>query len=424
MNEFGGRGPSESTVTTDLAKRGSVRALQWTNFFLADVQAGLGPFVAAYLASIGWQAGAVGRALTFGGIITVLLQTPAGWVVDRMAWKRLILVGGSAVLAVGALLLAFSGKAAVVYTAQGLIGLAGPFLGPTIAAITMGLVGPRLFDLQFGRNQGFNAAGNLFAAAVIAATSHFLSNRAIFYAVALLVLPTIFEAMRIRRDDIDLELARGGCEDEKEGDGTATLVRLSKDHVLLAFLACAFLFHFANAAMLPQLGELLAHGSVKTAAPFMGACVAITQIVMLCTAVFIGRYANRHGRKKLLLLGFGVLPIRAVLYTVLHAVPALLAVQILDGVANSIFGVVSILVIADRTRGTGRFNLAQGALATAVGLGAALSNAFGGTLMEKAGYRTSFLALGGVACLAFTLLLFVVPETVHTDRNTNQLVEG
>jgi MFS family permease len=420
VNELGGKTPSESIVIADEAKRGSIRALQWTNFFLADVQAGLGPFVAAYLASIGWQAGAVGRALTFGGIVTVLLQTPAGWVVDRVVWKRWILVGGSVVLAAGALLLAFSGKAAVVYTAQGLIGFAGPFLGPTIAAITMGLVGPRLFDCQFGRNQGFNAAGNLFAAAIIAGTSHFLSNRAIFYAVALLVLPTIFEAMSIRRDDIDLELARGGCEDKKaEGNGKAVLVRLAKDRVLLAFLACAFLFHFANAAMLPQLGELLAHGSVKTAAPFMGACVAITQIVMLCTAVFIGRYANLHGRKKLLLLGFGVLPIRALLYTVLHAVPALLAVQILDGVANSIFGVVSILVIADRTRGTGRFNLAQGALATAVGLGAALSNAFGGTLMEKAGYKTSFLALGGMACLAFTLLLFTVPETVHNDINTN-----
>jgi MFS family permease len=417
--------PEESLVAVDAAKRGSVRSLEWTNFFLADVQAGLGPFVAAYLASIGWQAGEVGRALTFGGIITVLLQTPAGWVVDRVAWKRLILVGGSVVLACGALLLASSGKASVVYTAQGLVGLASPFLGPTIAAITMGLVGVRLFDCQFGRNQGFNAAGNLFAAAIIACTSHFLGSRAIFYAVALLVLPTIAAAMLIKRDDIDHELARGGSEEEQdEGSGKSGLVKLAKDHVLLAFLACAFLFHFANAAMLPQLGELLAHGSMKAAAPFMGACVAITQIVMLCTAVFIGRYANRRGRKGLLLLGFGLLPIRAVLYTVLHAVPALLATQILDGVANSIFGVVSILVIADRTRGTGRFNLAQGALATAVGLGAALSNSFGGVLMEKVGYRSSFLALGGVACLAFLLLLFTIPETADGQMESNRLAKG
>jgi MFS family permease len=412
-------------MPVDRTKSGSVRALQWTNFFLADVQAGLGPFVAAYLAGIGWQAGSVGRALTFGGIVTVLLQTPAGWIVDRAAWKRLILIAGSLLLALGAILLASSGKTAVVYTAQGLIGLAGPFLGPTIAAITMGLVGTRLFDLQFGRNQGFNAAGNLFAAVVIAATSRYIGSRAIFYAVAVLVLPTVAAALSIKREDIDPELARGGCDTrEAEGDNDAVLSRLTKDRVLLAFLACAFLFHFANAAMLPQLGELLAHGSVQAAAPFMGACVAITQIVMLCTAVIIGRYANRHGRKKLLLWGFGVLPIRAVLYTLFHAIPALLAVQVLDGVANSIFGVVSILVIADRTRGTGRFNLAQGALATAVGLGAALSNTFGGMLMEKGGYRISFLALGGIACLAFLLLLVAIPETAHIDGEATQPLEG
>ena len=84
----------DSTRSTD-AKRSSIRALEWTNFFLADVQAGVGPFVAAYLASLGWQAGAVGRALTFGGIVTVLVQTPAGWLVDRASQKRAILIADS-----------------------------------------------------------------------------------------------------------------------------------------------------------------------------------------------------------------------------------------------------------------------------------------------------------------------------------------
>jgi MFS family permease len=147
----------------------------------------------------------------------------------------------------------------------------------------------------------------------------------------------------------------------------------------------------------------------------MGACVAITQVVILITAAFVGRFANQRGRKGLLLFGFGILPLRAVLYTLFHAVPALLAVQILDGVANSIFGIVSILIIADWTHGTGRFNLAQGALATAVGLGAALSNTFGGMLMEKAGYRISFLALGAIACFATLLLLVAVPETLQKN---------
>jgi MFS family permease len=125
------------------------------------------------------------------------------------------------------------------------------------------------------------------------------------------------------------------------------------------------------------------------------------------------------------LFGFGVLPVRAVLYTVLSAIPALLAVQVLDGIANSIFGVASILVIADRTSGTGRFNVAQGALATAVGIGAALSNAFGGTLMGKFGYRTSFLALGAIACLALLTLFLAVPETLpaKTEQKTKKTLE-
>lgn len=388
------------------SKQRTVHALEWTNFFLADVQAGLGPFVAAYLAGVGWHAGAVGRALTFGGVITVLLQTPAGWVVDRVAWKRTLLIAGTLVLAIGALLLGVSGNAVSVYTAQGLIGMAGPFLGPALAAITMGVVGAKLFDTQFGRNQGYNAAGNLFAAAAIAATSHWFGNRAIFFAAALVTLPTIAATLAIRRQDIDFDQARGGSERKAKGEGSP-----ARDRVVAAFLACAFLFHFANAAMLPQLGEMLAHGSARAAAPFMSACVAITQVVLMCTAAFFGRFANRHGRKGLLLFGFGVLPVRAALYTVLHSVPALLAVQILDGVANSIFGVVSILVVADRTRGTGRFNTIQGALATAVGLGAALSNGFGGMLVEKEGFSISFLALGAVASVAFVLLLLMVPET-------------
>ena len=402
----------ESAPASQGEKKASIRALQATNFFLADVQTGLGPFVAAYLASTGWQPARVGQALTVAGIVTVLLQSPAGWLVDRIERKRLILVAGTVVLAAGALLLAASQRPSAVYTSQMLIGGSGAFLGPTLAAITMGIVGVRYFDRQFGRNQSFNSAGNLFAAALIAAVSHFFGGRAIFVAAAMLTVPTIISTLSIHRRDIDPELARGGCEKEESAGGTGAGVgQLLHDKVLLVFLVCAFLFHLANAAMLPQLGELLANGSAKAAAPFMSGCIAITQCTIMFSANFIGRFSSSHGRKTLLLLGFGVLPVRALLYTLFHAVPALLAVQFLDGVANAIFGVVSILVIADRTRGTGRFNLGQGALATAIGLGAALSTTLGGRLIQNYSYNISFLALGALACVAFLLLLIAVPET-------------
>jgi MFS family permease len=403
----------------DSGKKQSILALEATNFFLADVQTGLGPFLAAYLAGAGWQPGRVGVALTVGGIITVALQTPAGALVDQLRSKRLILVLASAVLAVGAVLLSITAAPWAVYTSQVLIGGAGPFLGPTLAAVTMGIVGVTCFDRQFGKNQSFNSAGNVACALLIAGMSHVFGNRAIFITAAVLTIPTVLAVRAIKSNDIDYDLARGGARqvDGKEVSARASILKtLLADRVLLVFLICAFLFHFANAAMLPQLGEMLSHGARGTAAPFMSACIIVTQVVIMCFAPAIGRFANLRGRKPLLLLGFGVLPIRAVLYTMTHNTGGLIAVQLLDGVANAIFGVVSILVVADRTRSTGRFNLVQGSLATAVGIGAALSNTFGGKLIQYFSYRVSFLSLGAIAALAFLLLWAAIPETLPERR--------
>jgi MFS family permease len=169
--------------------------------------------------------------------------------------------------------------------------------------------------------------------------------------------------------------------------------------------------------MLPQLGEMLAHGNKKTAGPLMSACVIVTQLVITVGAARTGKLAGVMGRRPLLLVGFGVLVIRGCLYTVVRGEIALIAVQVLDGVVNLIFGVVSALVIADRTRGTGRFNLAQGALASSVGIGAALSTTLGGYLIGHFGYNVSFLGLAAVGLAAFILLLTLFPETKSgTDK--------
>ena len=401
----------------DSEKKRSLHALEATNFFLADVQTGLGPFLAAYLAGAGWEPGRVGMALTLGGIITVALQTPAGAIVDQLRSKKLVLVLASAVLAVGAIVLSITAAPWAVYTSQVLIGGAGPFLAPTLAAITMGIVGVTFFDRQFGKNQSFNSGGNVACALLIALVSHLFGNKAIFITAAVLTIPTVIAIRSIKSSDIDYDLARGGAKQvkgEKVPERASVMQTLLGDRVLLIFLVCAFLFHFANAAMLPQLGEMLSHGARATAAPFMSACIIVTQLVIMFFATSIGRFANLHGRKPLLLLGFGVLPIRALLYTLTHNSGSLIAIQVLDGVANAIFGVVSILVVADRTRNTGRFNLVQGSLATAVGLGAAFSTTFGGKLIQHFSYRISFLALGAIAALAFVLLWIAIPETLPT----------
>ena len=392
----------------------SLRFLEWLNFFLADVQTGLGPFVAAYLASSGWNPGSVGYALTFGGLVTVVMQTPAGAIVDAVRRKRQLVIASLTVLVCGAVLLTAHPSVLSVYGAQFLIGGATPFLLPTVTAITLGIVGAQAFDKQFGKNQAFNSAGNVCTALLIAYVSYKFGYHSIFVIAALLAVPAVVSVLGIDNKQIDYGRARGANERDHRSKAEGLPVLL-KDRVLLVFLGAAFLFHLANAAMLPQLGEMLSKGNPKSAAPFMSACIIVTQLVIAISASWIGTRAGTKGRKPLLLLGFGVLPLRGILYTLTHATGALIAIQTLDGVANAIFGIVSILVIKDRTEGTGRFNLAVGALATMVGIGAALSTTVGGVLIQRMSYQASFLGLSVIALAAFGLLWFAVPETHRAE---------
>jgi MFS family permease len=89
----------------------------------------------------------------------------------------------------------------------------------------------------------------------------------------------------------------------------------------------------------------------------------------------------------------------------------LVAIQVLDGIGAGIFGVVSVLVIADLTRGTGRFNLTLGAITTAVGIGASLSQVIAGGIVHRVGSHAGFLFLAAVASAAFAILYFFMPET-------------
>lgn len=387
----------------------SVRAVGWLNFFLADVQTGVGPFLAAYLSANHWNPRDAGLALTLGSLVGVLLGPFAGAVVDVSQRKRAIVGYASLALAIGAVTISLGTRVSMIAGAQVLIGGAGAFLPPTVAAITLGIVGARGFDRQFGKNQSFNSAGNVFTAALMAAVTWVFGMRSLFITAALLAVPVWLILTRIDPAAIDNDVARGEGGQEEEGHWQK-VCSICSDRALLFFLISCFLFHLANAAMLPLLGEMLAKGNARAATPFMSACVIVTQIVIACTAAGIGTLAGK-GRKPLLLLGFGVLPLRGLLYAVTHATVALIAIQVLDGLANAIFTVVAVLVVADRTRGTGHFNLAQGVLATCVGLGASLGNAYGGELAHRFGFSASFLGLAAVAVLGVAVLALGVPET-------------
>jgi MFS family permease len=381
------------------------------------VQTGVGPFLAIYLAGYHWNEQRVGLALTIGGIAGIAAQTPAGGLVDKVRAKRALICAGILVLAMGALVIAFFPSLWAVLTAQAMIGAISSVFMPAIAAISLGIVGTQLFDRRQGRNQSFNSAGNVTAAVLMGLIGYLISNRSVFFFVAFLAVPTVLSLLLIDPAEIDYEKARGSKDHELHAKAASIGDLLKDRRPLLIFLCCAVLFHFANAAMLPLLGEMLAKGKGRTSMMFMSACVVTTQLTITVLAGWAGSAAGSWGRKPLLLIGFGVLPIRGVLYTLTAQVYLLVAIQVLDGIGAGIFGVLSVLVIGDLTRGTGHFNLTLGAAATAVGIGAALSQTIAGVIVHRFGDHAGFLFLASIAAIGFLILWLFMPET-RRDRET------
>jgi hypothetical protein len=177
----------------------------------------------------------------------------------------------------------------------------------------------------------------------------------------------IVAALAIDPQAIDHAEARGA--DAKHPGGRGGLALLWHCRPLLIFTLSISLFHFANAAMLPLVGEKLALANKGTETLFMAACIIVAQIVMVPMALLVGHKADDWGRKPLFLAGFAVLPIRGVLYTLSDNAYYLVSIQILDGIGAGFFGALFFIVVADLTKGTGHYNLALGTAAAAWGIG-------------------------------------------------------
>lgn len=395
----------------------SLRGLDGLNFFLADVRDGLGPYLAIYLLAVrgpshGWDEATIGSVITVAGIVGLLSQTPAGALIDRVRSRRTIVVVAAQLITVASVTLPLAHGFVLVAVTQAVASAAGAVFAPAIAAITLGLVGPRMFAPRIGRNEAFNHAGNAAAAGLAALLSWWLGPVVVFWLMGVLAVLSIAATLRIRPDEIDDELARGLSDDVSDGEPASVWRVLFTNRAMLTFAVVAFAFHLANAAMLTSVSQLLTRLEGKdNATTLVAACVLAAQVVMIPVAVLAGRRADRWGRKPLFLFAFAVLTARGLLYTVSDDSAWLLAVQALDGIGAGIYGALFPIVIADLTRGSGRFNVAQGAVSTAQGLGAALSAALAGTIIVTGGYTLAFWTLAGIAAVGFVLYAAIMPET-------------
>ena len=384
---------------------GAHRALDLVNFFVADVQTGFGPFVAVYLTTHKWTQVEIGFALTLGTMTSLVSQLPAGALVDSMRNKRAAATVALIGIMAAALLLALQPDRLPVLAAQMLHGFASCVITPAIAAISLRMAGYAALGERLGRNARFSSIGNGLAAAAMGATGAYLSSRFVFFLTAALCVPALVALWSIGPG------THARVQTTSRVMDLSGLKRLLSDRRLPIFALCVMLFHLSNAAMLPLAGAAVTMRAGHLANIIIAACIVVPQAVVALFSPWVGRAAERIGRKKMLLLGWGALPLRGVLLAVLPGSWPLIAGQAVSGISAAVFGVLLPLLAADLTVGTSHFNLCMGILGLAMYAGAAASTTMSGEAADAAGMDTAFLMLAGIGLLGFLVVWLAMPET-------------
>jgi MFS family permease len=410
--------PSGSSGDRPHPSKQSLRGLDWFIFFLADVQTGFGPFIAVYLTTEKWTQAQIGLVLSIGSVIGLIGQVPGGAIVDAARSERL--VAGLAIATIGCAALAYAAWPIfpVVATAAAMHAAASCVLGPAIAAISLGLVGPLAIGERLGRNARFASLGNGVAAAVMGTAGYFISSRSVFLVTFLLAIPTLLALSRIRESEVDVARAHGAIFRETPDPQATSVVRLVRKRPLLIFAGCILLLQLANAAMLPLMAGVVTTRSSEWAPALIAFCIVVPQAIVALMSPTVGAKAQAWGRRPLLMIGFAALVVRGLLFATVRDPYLLVAVQVFDGITAAVFAVLIPLTVADVAFGSGHFNLAQGIVGTATGIGASLSTVLAGYISDTFGSGIAFFGLAGVAAIGLVAIALIMPETRHEPGDT------
>jgi MFS family permease len=387
----------------------SRRGLDWLVFFVADIQTGFGPFVAVFLTGQKWTQVDIGLVLTVSGLVGLIGQVPFGAIVD--AARSLRVIAAVMLVANGVSAFAFSAWPIfpVVLAARVLHAAASCMLGLAVASISLGLVGADRMSERLGRNVAFASAGTGLAAAAMGAIGYYLSARAVFLLAGALALPALYALSCIRREEIGPASTASGS--TTAGSLAVAFPAFARNRAFVIFLVCILLFYLANGAMLPLAASMMTLKSSKAATLMVAASIVVPQFIVTLLSPWIGAWAQRIGRKPILLLGFGALALRGFLFAATGDPVLLTIVQALDGVSGAVLGVLVPLTAVDVTRRHGHFNLAQGAIGCTMGIGAAASSTLAGYVSDDFGSQTAFTMLAVLAVASVVILALAMPET-------------
>ncbi len=406
-----------STIPRPHSSRRSILGLDAANFFQAESVGVVLPVLAGYLKQIGWRFDAIGVATAIGGLGTLLFQTPAGWITDRVHARRALfavmcIVSGICYSALPLFPRSFWWVNAQLFVS----GIAGAFFAPVLAALALSMVGHSGMPKLMGENQAWNHAGNIVSALLAILLVAKLGISSLFYSVGVGSFLAAVSVLWIRSSELDPYLATGRTDHTPDG---ISIRKLLADRTTLVLFVSVALFHFANAPILPAVAMYVKKLGGND--QWMTATVLTAQAVMIPAALIAGRIARTRGRKWIMGIAFWVLPLRILSYVFVQSPKALVGLQALDGIGAGIYGVVIALFCADLSEDKGGFNTLMGLFATALAVGGVAGPLCTGVLIQHFGFRVMFIAFALLATIGALWFTAMMPETMRLDAIPEQI---
>jgi MFS family permease len=369
------------------------------------------PFLPKYLTEEGLPDRTISVVWTLAALSS-LVQFPIGLWSDRLRRRKPFLVAALAVLAAATWLLPgahgvwWLGLLAVLFAENGpcravvesLAGAEATQLAPPDR------VGSALGALRFWRPIGVIAVGLACVGLVgSAGVSRLLAPLAVVQVLAVAAALLIREGHAVEKMMPVPTYSINGHPVSPE--------RGLRDGVLWTFVAAILLFHAAAAPGGAYLGLFLQKylGADDGLLPYAFVIMMVTWMLVVRPA---GRLADRIGRRPLLLLGWGAMTVRLALTAIAQAPWQVLALEVLDGLAQGLFAVVAAAWVTDRLGGPRRAGEAQVLVGSALVAGSALGPVLSFLAIDDLGYRGTFGLLAGVGAIATGIVLAGVPETL------------
>jgi MFS family permease len=399
-------------------------ALRALNFFMADMQAGIGPFVGVYLLAHGWQNGMIGSVITLGSIVGVLVLIPAGAWVDSSRNKRwIVVVSGLAAVCASSIILIRQDFWPVAVS-QVTTTIAGAAVGPAVTGITLGMYRQSGFNRQLGINQAYNHAGNAVGAAISGLLGWKFGLPAVLWLALAFGVISMACVLAIPPQSIDDRAARGLRANGRAEHQVSGLTILISCKPLLLLAITLAIFYLGNGAMISLYALAVVSAKQGDPAVFIATTVVVAQVTMVCASLLAARCVEKYGAWLVILISFLVLPARVLLAPHLIVGWGVFPMQILDGITSGLHTVAIPVLVARILNGTGRINLGQGAIITAQSAGAALSPAIGGWIADWKGYNAAFYTFGAFAIVAIVLWTTLAPSlkpmrTLAAARHTH-----